>query len=73
MLKIEGYDVTNDNIGDSVTFVPIDSSGDPQFTWLEGVIESFNEYYVFVNVSGELKTFFANNLRWGHQIKYRTL
>ena len=71
MLKIEGYEVSDKNIGDYVTFIPIDHSGDPQFTWLEGVIESFNEYYVFVNVSGELKMFFANNLRWGHQIKYR--
>lgn len=66
MLKIEGEELSYKSIGQAVTFIPIDNSGDPKFTCLEGDIYAFNEYYVFVNVSGELKTFFPNNLKWGH-------
>lgn len=66
-LYIENKLVTEEDIEKPVTFVPI-TGIDFRRPWniMEGYINSFNEYYVFVNVEGELKTFFANNLRWGH-------
>ena len=71
-LHIQNEQLNEKSIGKKVRFIPIGINNSLKDTWLEGTIVTYNEYYVFVNVSGELKTFFANNLKWGW-IKYENI